>query len=99
MHKTKQSLTRPNKISDMSKKLHVSTYIYQHPNQKHTAETYSINITLDVKPQHPDINTYSLNQLEDDKHIYQPTDDSQKKINTSRVININQTPERLNKPV
>ena len=27
------------------------------------------NITLDIKPEYTVINTYSLNQLEDDKHI------------------------------
>ena len=48
----------------MNYKLHVSTYIKtitrgtnQHPNEKHTAKTYRPNITLDVKPQHTDINT------------------------------------------
>ena len=30
----------------------------------------STNKTLDVKPQHTGINTYSLNQLEVDKYIY-----------------------------
>ena len=79
MHKTRQVLTRPNKTSDMNNKLHVSTNIKtitgetnQHPSKKHTAKTYSTNVTLDVKPQHTDINTYSLNQLEDEKHIYKP---------------------------
>ena len=65
---------RPNKTSDMNNKLHVSTFIKtitretnQHPNEKHTAKKYSTNnITLDVKAQHTDINTYLLNQLEDD---------------------------------
>ena len=50
---------------------------------------------MDVKPQHIDINTYLLNQLENDKQIYRPIHDSQKKINTNRLINSNQTPERL----
>ena len=43
----------------MSNKLHVDTYIKiitgknnEHPNEKHGAKTYSINIRLHVKPQH-----------------------------------------------
>ena len=69
----------------MNNKVHVSTYIKtitaesnEHPNGKHTAKTYSTYITLDVRPQHTDINTYSLNHLEDDKHIYKPIHNSQK---------------------
>ena len=54
---------------------------------------------MDVQPQHTDINTYSLNQLENDKHIYKPIHDSQKQINTNRPININQTPERLKQTI
>ena len=54
----------------------------------HKGKTYSTNITLDVKPQRTDINTYSLNQLEDDKHIYKPIHDSEKQINTNMPINI-----------
>ena len=68
MSKTRSVLTRPNKTSDMSNKLHVSTYIKtitretnKHPNKKHIAKTYSTNITLDVKNQHTNINIYSLN--------------------------------------
>ena len=102
MHKTRQVLTRPSKASDKSYKLHVNTYIKtitgetnQHPNEKHTAKTYSTNITLVIKPQHTNINTYSLNQLEDGKNIYKPVHNSQKQINTNRLININQTSERL----
>ena len=102
MHKTRQVQTRSNKTSDISNKLHVSTYIKtingetnQHPNEKHTAKTYGTNITLHVKPQYTDINAYSLNQLEDDKFIYKPIHDSQKQTNTNRLININQTSERL----
>ena len=33
-------------------------------------------MTLDVKPQNTNINTYSLNQLEGDKHIYKPVQSS-----------------------
>ena len=102
MHKTRQVWTRPNKTNDMSNKLLVSTYIKtingetnQHPNEKHTAETYSINIILEVKCKHTDINTYSLNQLEDDKNIYKPIHDSKKQIITNRLTDINQTPEKL----
>ena len=62
---------------------------------KNTAKTYSTNTTLDVKLQHADISTYLLNQLEDQKHIYVTIHDSQKQINTIRLINISQTPERL----
>ena len=65
---------------------------------KNTAKTCSAkytNITLSVKPRHTDINTYSLNQLESDKNIYKPIHDSQKQINANRLLNINQTPERL----
>ena len=36
-----------------------------------------------------------MNQLKDDNHIYKPIHDSQKQINIKRLININQTPERL----
>ena len=82
----------------MHNKLHVSTYIKtitgetnQHPNKKRTTKTYSTNITLDVQLQHTDINWYSLNQLENDKHIHESIHDSQKQINTNRLININQT--------
>ena len=50
---------------------------------------------MNAKAQQTDFNIYSLNQLEDGKHIYKPTDDSQKQINTNRLININQTPKRL----
>ena len=50
---------------------------------------------MHVKPQHNDIKTYSQNQLFDDKHIYKPIHNSQKQINTNRLININQTHERL----
>ena len=50
---------------------------------------------MDVKPQHTDINTYLLNQLENDEQIYRPIHDSQKQINTNRLINSNQAPERL----
>ena len=85
MHKTRQVLTRPNNTIDLNNELHVSAYIKtitgetkQHLNQKHTSKTYNTNITLDVKSQHTDINTYSLNQLEDNKHIYKPIYDSQK---------------------
>ena len=53
----------------MNNKLHVSTWIKtitgdanQHPNEKRRAKTYSTDITLDVKPQHTDINTNTLNQ-------------------------------------
>ena len=87
MHKTRQVLKRPSKRSDMNNKLHVSTYIKtitgetkQHPNKTHAAKTYSLNITLDVKPQHININTHSLNKLEDGKRIYKPIHDSQKQI-------------------
>ena len=79
----------------MNNKLHASTYIKTITKETPERKTYSTNITLDVKPQHIDINTYSLNQLEGDKHIYKPIPDSQKQINTNRLININQTPERL----
>ena len=58
-------------------------------------KTQSTGTVLDVKPRHSDINTYSLNQFEDDKHICKPIHDSQKQINTSRLIDINQTSERL----
>ena len=78
-------MKRTNKTNDMNNKLLLSVYIK-------TAKTYSTNITLDVKP---DINTCSLNQLKDDKHIYKPIPDSQEQINTNRLININQTSERL----
>ena len=61
----------------------------------HQAKTYSTSITLDVKPQQTDINTFSLSQLEDEKHIYKPIHDSQKQTNTNRLINITQTLERL----
>ena len=84
------------KTSDMSNQLHVSTYIKtiteetdQHANEEHTTKTYGTNIALDVKPRHTDFNTYSPNQLEGDKHIYKPIHDSQKQINTNRLININ----------
>ena len=58
-------------------------------------KTYSTNIILDVKPRHSDINTYSLYQFEDNKHICKPIHDSQKQINTNRLTDINQTSERL----
>ena len=48
-----------------------------------------------VKPQHSDIKVNLLNHLEDDKHIYKAYHNSQKQINTNRLININQKPERL----
>lgn len=48
-----------------------------------------------VKPQHSDIKANLLNHLEDDKHIYKAYHNSQKQINTNRLININQKPERL----
>ena len=95
-------MTRPSETSDMNNKLHVSTWIKtitgdtnQHPNEKHRVKTYSTNITLDIKPQHTDINTFSLNQSEDDKHRYKLIYDSQKQINTNRLININLTLEKL----
>ena len=50
---------------------------------------------MHVKPRHNDIKTYSQNQLFDDKHIYKSIHNSQKQINTNRLININQTHERL----
>ena len=63
IYKTRHVLKRPNKISDMHNKLHVSTYIKtisgetnQHPNEKRTTKTYRTNITLDVQLQHTDIN-------------------------------------------
>ena len=106
MHKIRQVLRRPNKTSDINNKLHVSTYIKtntgetnQHLDEKDTGKTYRTNITMYVQPQHTDMNTYSLNRLEDDKHIYKPIHDSQKQINTNRTININQTPERLKQTV
>ena len=102
MHKTSQVSRRPDETSDMNNELHASTYIKnitgeteQHPNEKHTAKTYSTNITLDVQPQHTDIKIYSLKQLEDDKHIHKPIHDLHKQVNTNRQVNINQTPERL----
>ena len=67
IHKTRQVLTKPNKTSDMNNRLHESTNIKtitgktnRHLNEKDTAKTNSTNITLDVKPQHNDINAYSL---------------------------------------
>ena len=42
-----------------------------------------------------DITTYSLSQLQDGKHIYKPIHNSQKQINTNRLININQITQRL----
>ena len=66
-----------------------------HPNRKQIAKIYNTNITLNIKPQRTDINTYSLNQSEDDKHIYKSIHDSQKQKYTNRLIKINQTPKRL----